>query len=94
MELDALPRHVGRGAFDLPSDEQHRPCVASHRTSLASARPIAPEQWLACGKSANRAENRPAQGKRAVTTLDKKQRSTARTSKPASVMPSARSLAM
>src|SRR6478735_9757564 len=51
MQLDALPRHVGRGAFKLPSDEQHRPCVASHDSSLTSPPPLTPEQWRLRRKS-------------------------------------------
>src|SRR6187551_3334838 len=48
MQIDALSRHVGRGALNLPSDEQHRPDVANHGPSLASACPIAKNNaWAA-----------------------------------------------
>ena len=61
VQLDALPSHVRSCALHLPGDQQHRPRVACHASSVA-------------------------QIALAVTTLDRKQRSTALTSKPASLM--------
>src|SRR6478752_1366258 len=95
MQLDALSRYVGRGAFNLPGDEQHRPCIASHGRSLTSQQAITPEHWPGCRKcTAERRNSGYARAMLAVTTLDKKQRSTECTSKPASVIACAKSLAM